>query len=141
MPLDATALVASGTGYLVDVDLRGLVRAATSAGCRVRICQAIGAYVNEGEVIGWASSDDGRPLDVRLLRMLTAPLEVSPVREPDYDPALGVRIITDVANRSLSSSANNPYTARQALNQVRLGLQHIGPFLWKIGIWSTATAR
>ena len=45
------------------------MRAAMSAGVRVRICQAIGDYVNEGEVIGWASSDEGRPFDVRLLRI------------------------------------------------------------------------
>ena len=96
-------------------------------------------YVNEGEVIGGRPPTTAGRSTCRLLRMLTAPLEVSPVREPDNDPALGVRIITDVANRSLSSSANDPYTARQALNQVRSVLQRIGPLLF--GDWNVVDGR
>ena len=60
LPLDATALVASDSGTWSTSICAGSCGLAMSAGVRVRICQAIGDYVDEGEVIGWASSDDGR---------------------------------------------------------------------------------
>ncbi|HKQ71058.1 MAG TPA: DUF2254 family protein [Polyangiaceae bacterium] len=125
LPLDATALVARSPGYLVDVHLRRLARIARNARVRARICHAIGDYVDEGGVIGWVASDDGRPVSAALTRELALTLVVSAVREIDYDPALGIRIIVDVANRALSSSVNDPYTARQALNQLRSVLRHV----------------
>jgi len=101
---------------------------------RTRIHRAIGDYVDDGEVIGWVTSDDGGPVDMRLAQELVVTLVVSPVRELDYDPALGIRIIVDVANRALSSSANDPYTAKQALNQLRSVLRHVGRL--PLGDWN-----
>jgi uncharacterized membrane protein len=134
LPVDASALVAAQSGYLVDVDVHRLTRVARSAGVRTRICHAIGDYVDEGEVIGWVASDDGRAVGVRLSQELAVTLVISPVRELDYDPGLGLRIIVDVVNRALSSSANDPYTARQALNQLRSVLRHVGEL--PLGDWN-----
>jgi uncharacterized membrane protein len=50
---------------------------------------------------------------------------VTPARELDLDPVLGIRILVDVANRALSSSTNDPYTAKQALQQLRSVLREL----------------
>ena len=136
LPSDATALVAPEAGYLVDIDVRRLVQIARRERVRVRISHGIGEYVDSGDVIGWMASDDGGAVGkgTRLATDLALTLVIHPVRDLDYDPALGIRIIADVANRSLSSSTNDPYTARQALNQLRSVLRHVGRL--PLGDWN-----
>src|SRR5262249_28599059 len=124
LPLDASALVAPEPGYIVDVDVEGLLKLAEGAGLRARINHAIGDYVDEGEVIGWVASGDGAQVSVGAAHELSSTLAISDVREIDYDPGLGIRVIVDIANRSLSSSLNDPYPARKALNQLRSLLLH-----------------
>jgi uncharacterized membrane protein len=126
LPLDASALVAGEAGYLVDIDVERLTRLAEGACLRTRIDHAIGDYVGEGEVVGWVASDHGTRVPDGAVNDLASTLAINAVREIDYDPALGVRVIVDIANRSLSSSQNDPYTARQALNQLRSVLRHVG---------------
>lgn len=119
LPADAPSLLADTSGYLADVDLQDLTRLARQWGVRVRVCITVGEYIDQEEVIGWVVADGGGPVEPQVLRELASTLVISSAREPDCDPALGLRILVDVANRSLSSSANDPYTARQALQQIR----------------------
>ena len=122
---DASALTAPSSGYLVDIDVRGITRVARRAGVRVRISRAVGDYFDEGEVVGWVRPDRGGPVDARTARRLVGTLSMAKVREADLDPAYGIRIMADVAARALSSSANDSYTARQALQQLRSVLRHL----------------
>jgi uncharacterized membrane protein len=138
LPEDASALVAPASGYVVDVRLRRMVRIARSVGVRTRISRGIGDYVDQGDVIGWVASDRGNPVSARVSHDLAATLVISPVRELDYDPALGIRIIVDVANRALGSSSNDAYTARQALDQLRSVLRHVGRL--PLGDWNVVEA-
>jgi uncharacterized membrane protein len=134
LPLDASVLIAPESGYLVDVDVQRLALLARIANVRARVSRAIGDYVDEGDVIGWAASDTGGPVSTNVARVLTSTLFISPEREIEYDPGLGIRVIVDIANRSLSSSANDPYTARQALNQLRSVLRRVGQL--PLGDWN-----
>jgi uncharacterized membrane protein len=138
LPEDASALIAPASGYVVDVRLRRLVRIARSVAVRARVSRGIGDYVDQGDVIGWVASDRGNPVSTRVAHDVAATLVISAVRELDYDPALGIRIIVDVANRALGSSANDPYTARQALNQLRSVLRHVGRL--PLGDWNVVEA-
>ena len=126
MPGDVSVLVAGDAGYIVDIDFRRLVRLARRAGVRVRFSRGIGDYVDEGETVGWAARDGGGRVDARSMNELACALTIGSTREFDYDPALGVRIIVDVADKALSSSYNDPYAARQAINQLRSIVRHIG---------------
>ncbi|RKI50325.1 DUF2254 domain-containing protein [Corallococcus sp. AB004] len=119
LPADATSLLAASSGYLADVDLQDLTRLARKWGVRVRICITVGEYIDQDEVAGWVVADGGGAVDPHVLHGLAATLSITSAREPDCDPSLGLRILVDVANRALSSSANDPYTARQALQQIR----------------------
>ncbi|RKI63478.1 DUF2254 domain-containing protein [Corallococcus sp. AB049A] len=119
LPPDAPALLAAASGYLADVDLQALTRLARRWGVRVRVCITVGEYIDQGDVVGWVVADGGGPLDAHVLQELTSTLIITAAREPDCDPSLGLRILVDVANRALNSSSNDPYTARQALQQIR----------------------
>jgi uncharacterized membrane protein len=131
---DATALPAPATGYLSEVDIRGITRLARRAGLRVRISRSIGDHLDAGEVIGWARPDDGGPVGPPLARRLAACVLIAPARAVALDPAYGIRILADVAARALSSSYNDSYTARQALHQIRSVLRRLARL--PLGDWS-----
>jgi len=131
---DATALPAPSTGYLSEVDIRGITRRARRAGVRVRISRSIGDHLDVGEVIGWARPDAGGTVDPRLVRRLAACVTLAPARTVDLDPAYGIRILSDVAARALSSSYHDSYTARQALHQIRSVLRRLART--SLGDWS-----
>jgi uncharacterized membrane protein len=126
MPTDASALVAGESGYVVDVDLHGLTQMVRASRLRLRVSRGIGDYVDEGDVVGWVASDGPGAVPGKSMEKLVRALKIRPIRDLAYDPAFGVRIIVDVANRALSSSYNDPYTARQALNQLRSVLRYLG---------------
>jgi uncharacterized membrane protein len=134
LPVDATALTAPQSGYLADFDLPRLMRTARKGAVRVRIWRAIGDYVDQGEIVGWVARDSERDVDRALLDRLASSLVVTAARERDYDPALGMRILVDVAARALSSSVNDPYTARQALAQLRSILRQL--VVLPLGDWN-----
>ena len=122
---DATALTAPSTGYLSEVDLRAITRLARRNGLRVRISRSIGDHLDEGEVIGWVRPDAGGAVAARLVRRLAACVMIAPARAVGLDPAYGIRILSDVAARALSTSYNDSYTARQALHQMRSVLRRL----------------
>jgi uncharacterized membrane protein len=124
MPPRASAILASRPGYIVEVDVDRLVRLARFAAVRVRVSRGVGDYVDEGEVVGWVGAEAGM-VTARLQRDLSVAIHVSPTRESDRDPMYGLRILADVAVRALSSSANDGYTAKQALQQIRSALRYI----------------
>ena len=134
LPPDATALSAPSTGYLSEIDLRGITRLARRGGVRVRISRSIGDHLDAGELIGWARPDDGGTVGPRLARRLAACALIAPARVVDLDPAYGIRILADVAARAVSTSYNDSYTARQALHQIRSVLRRLART--PLGDWS-----
>jgi uncharacterized membrane protein len=126
LPPNAAPVRAGGCGYIVEVDVRTLVSRARRARLRVRICRAVGEYVDRDEIVGWAVREGGgTSADLQSVRSLARAVTIAPNRELDHDPIYGVRILSDVAARALSSSSNDPYTARQALQQLRSVLRHL----------------
>ncbi|MFP2903854.1 DUF2254 family protein [Pyxidicoccus sp. 3LFB2] len=134
LPADATVLGAPTSGYLAEVDLGRLAQRARKWGVRARICITVGEYLDKEEVIGWVVADGGGPVDARAIRALSDTVLITAAREPGSDPALGLRILVDVANRALSSSANDPYTARQALQQARSVMRRLAGL--PLGDWN-----
>lgn len=126
LPAWAHPLPSPGSGYLARVDVARLAHVARRAGVRVRISRPIGDYLDEGEVVGWVMTDAASgPVSPRVMARLGRALEASPTRDHAYDPGYGIRILADVASRALSSSSNDSYTARQALQQLRSVLRHL----------------
>jgi uncharacterized membrane protein len=90
------------------------------------VARAIGEHVEADEPIGWVAADEGHAVSAGQAADLAATLVVTAARELDHDPALGIRILVDVANRAASSNVDDPYTACQALWQLRSVLHYQG---------------
>jgi uncharacterized membrane protein len=135
LPDGATPVRARTTGYLVDVDARALYRIARRNGVSVRVCRAIGDFVDRGEIVGWVGGHGTGLATPEVAVRLAARLATAPVRAPDLDPLYGVRILADVAARALSPAGpNDSYTARQALQQLRSVLRRAARA--PLGDWS-----
>jgi uncharacterized membrane protein len=136
LPIDAIPIRARRSGYLVAIKVDALYSVASRANVRVRISRNIGDYLDEGEIVGWVGHTGPGAVDDAVAERLARKLSLAPTREHDYDPLYGVRILADVASRALSSSANDAYTARQALHMLRTVLRRIACL--PLGDWNIA---
>src|SRR5690606_38949555 len=113
----ALPLVCARSGYLVDFDFDRAMAIAEARGLRVWFKPRLGAWLEEGERIGWADGDaedwTGR---------LAACIETSTTRSVDYDVVFRIRLLADMGVKALSPGVNDPTTARLALHQLRLVL-------------------
>jgi uncharacterized membrane protein len=123
---DPPALVVRSAkpGAIQGVDVPGLMRWVRAHDCLLAIPHTIGDFVPAGarliEVYGKVAAD---PAAERELRSMIA---LGSERTVEQDPAFGVRIIVDIANKALSPAVNDPTTAVQVLD-------HLGDVLGLIG--------
>jgi uncharacterized membrane protein len=118
---DTAPLRAAERGYLVDVDLQGLTAQARAQRVRVRLDSTLGDFIDEGEIVGWLFAEEGASVPTDVSELVDS-LTVARARSAVYDVGLLLRLLTDIADRALSPAVNDPYTARQALNECRVVL-------------------
>jgi uncharacterized membrane protein len=109
-------------GAIQALDVRGLVRWASTHDCLVMLPHSVGDFVPRGvpliTVWGPATRGDAD----RLRGMVVLGLE----RTIEQDPAFAIRIMVDVANKALSPAVNDPTTAVQVINYLAEILRAIG---------------
>jgi uncharacterized membrane protein len=95
------------------IDVRRLVRAAERTGAVIEVCLSPGEVIPEqGRVAVVHGGDEATEQEA--IRALQVGIE----RTFDQDPGLALRVLADIALRSLSPAINDPTTAVQALDQV-----------------------
>jgi len=109
---------------LAQIDEAGLLDIATRAGCTLRVRVPLGAYVPAGarlvDIDGSTQHVDERDL--------TACLDLELDRNLDYDVAYGIRMLVDIAERSLADSPFlDPTTAVQAIDRLHDCLRQLAP--------------
>ncbi|MFJ8659732.1 DUF2254 domain-containing protein [Streptomyces sp. NPDC093795] len=100
-------------GVLRDVDTVRLVRAARTHEVVLRLVPRIGDFLVPGTPV--LAVHGGRPPASRALR---STVSVGVERTYDQDLAFGLRQLSDIALRALSSAINDPTTAVQALDRI-----------------------
>lgn len=119
VPDHATPLVASSSGFLIDVDGRDLVRVVAEHDAVAYVDRNPGDSVVAGTPIGWVWSAAGGSLgsDRRdeLMDAINARIAIGFERAGASDLSLGLRQLTDVAVKALSPGINDPTTAVHAL--------------------------
>lgn len=110
-------LQAGSSGFVVDVDPRAIVAAATEAGVTVLLGARIGDSVVAGTPFAsvWPSSaSDLDAVEQALDRCVRLGFE----RDPTRDIAYSLRKVVDITIRALSPSTNDPTTAVHGLSHI-----------------------
>lgn len=97
-------VLASGTGYIEDIDCDGIAAEARRRGAHAGLARIVGDFVMAGEAIGWATGTvDGRWIAQRIA--------CSSYRNDTSGPAFEANLLVEVAARALSPAVNDLYTA------------------------------
>jgi uncharacterized membrane protein len=122
--LQRPTVCAPRSGVVTQIDQRALVQIAKSGDCVLTLLPAIGEFVPAGAQLFEVSGDVER-LDVRaVVRSIQLSLE----RTLDQDMAYGLRMLVDIAERSLSDGPFlDPTTAVQAIDRLYDCLRQLAP--------------
>ena len=123
VPADAAVLLADRSGFLTSIDQEALLDAATSADASISIDREPGSSLVAGTPVGrlWSREAD-KPLRADRLAQLqdaaAKALHTGFERTAAQDIGYGLRQLTDVAVKALSSGINDPTTAVHALGHI-----------------------
>ena len=119
VPPGAATLIASSSGFLIDVDEGDLVAVAAQHDAVVYVERNPGDSIIDGTPIGWVWGTSPGPMDPEtcddLISAVCARITMGFERTSTSDMALGLRQLTDVAVKALSPGINDPTTAVHAL--------------------------
>lgn len=117
-PESALAVGSDASGFVVGVDESALIAAARKAGSVVEMHVRAGTHVIEGERIATLTGDtsDAMAKEIRDAVVL------GDTRTPTQDVEFAVQQLTEMAVRAMSPSTNDPYTARNALAELAVGM-------------------
>jgi uncharacterized membrane protein len=119
---DPNVVAASDSGVLTSIDRDRLVRLASEADCILHVVPPVGAFVPAGaplvRIEGNGASIDHDEVEGAVTQSLERTLE--------DDVAFGLRMLVDIAERSLSDSPFlDPTTAVQAIDRLYDVLRHL----------------
>ena len=109
-------VLAPRTGYVTFVDAAALVRAATGVGV-AELVATPGTHVMAGEPLARVSGDAEE-----MSRIVCAHVQVGDTRTPTQDIELAVQQMVEMAVRAVSPSTNDPYTARNVVEELASGM-------------------
>ncbi|UYQ65579.1 DUF2254 domain-containing protein [Streptomyces peucetius] len=114
----ATALHRGRSGTLRDVHVSRLVRVARRKDVVLRLVPRIGDFVVPGTPVIAVHSDRGRQKDLPAGQVLQSSVSVGMERTFHQDLGFGLRQLSDIALRALSSAVNDPTTAVQCVDRI-----------------------
>jgi len=119
---DAAMVSASSSGVLCHVEFDRLIQVAQEADCTLHLIPAFGEFVASGAPLLRIEGDATSEQVDRARNSIVLGLE----RTLDQDVAYGLRLLVDIAERSLSDSPFlDPTTAVQAIDRLHDCLRHI----------------
>jgi uncharacterized membrane protein len=119
---DGNVIACPSSGVVTAVAYDHLVDVASRAGCVLRLVPALGAFVPAGAPLFVVEGDRSRLDDADVTDGVTLSLE----RTLENDSAYGLRLLVDIAERSLSDSPfQDPTTAVQAIDRLHDCLRQV----------------
>jgi uncharacterized membrane protein len=107
-------LAAPRSGVIFEVDHEDLVEAARDADCVIELIPPLGDFVPAGSMLARVSPADA-PVDPE---RVTGAVRLGPERTMDQDLAYGLRMLVDIAERSVSEPFLDPTTSVQAIDRM-----------------------
>lgn len=112
-------VLASTPGFVVSVHEAGVLSAACSCDGVVELLVSAGDHVIGGETLALITGTDKTSDTADAVR---SAVTVGDTRTPAQDISFAVQQLTEMAVRAMSPSTNDPYTARNALAELAVGL-------------------
>jgi uncharacterized membrane protein len=117
-------ICAPRSGVITQIDHKALVEVARSGNCVLKLLPAVGEFVPAGGPLLEISGEAGRLDGSAAVRSIRLGLE----RTLDQDMAYGLRMLVDIAERSLSDGPFlDPTTAVQAIDRLYDCLRQLAP--------------
>jgi uncharacterized membrane protein len=119
----AVPVVDSRSGYVQAIDPSVVLPLAGKHRTTVRLQPRLGEHVVSGMVVAWLwSPTPTEPApDVHLFqRQLTRAVRIGFERTLEQDVGFGLQQLSDVACKALSPAVNDPYTAVQSINHLKV---------------------
>lgn len=121
---DRSTIPAPHSGVITRIDHDALVGVAERADCVLKLRPALGEFVPAGAPL-FDISGPAERIDPKAVARL---LEVSLERTLEHDMAYGLRLLVDIAERSLSDGPfQDPTTAVQAIDRLHDCLRQLAP--------------
>lgn len=122
LPETKWSVPALSSGFIVNVDARNLLELASRQKLVIHVNVAIGDPVVRGATLAQVAPEGVLLAEdrARISRWVERTMIIGPWREPDWDLALGVRQLVDIAIKALSPGINDPSTAVESLDQLTI---------------------
>jgi uncharacterized membrane protein len=108
-------------GVVLAFDVKGIVALGVRHDCLIELVPQVGDFVAPGNPLFRIYGGDDLPAEA-----LRHSIAIGAERTMEQDPALGFRIIVDVACKGLSPAINDPTTAVLAVDRIHHLLRHVG---------------
>lgn len=121
--VDSFGVIAKGTGWLTNVNIRGLIEVAKECDGSIEVVRRLETYVVEGQVVARVHGEMENPEDIANSVRSCLTVESSPASGVDL--AFTIRQIVDVASRALSPGINDPTTAVYCIHAIHALLRRV----------------
>jgi len=117
---DARPVLAQGTGHVQFIDIEALHQLAQRLDGQVHVGAHVGDLVHPRAPLAWLRAPDNAADEASLADLRQA-FVIGPERSIEQDPAYGLIVLAEIAERALSPAVNDPGTAIAVIgSQVRL---------------------
>lgn len=118
----AAMVTSSKGGVVLAFDEAGLVAVAKQRDCVIELVPQVGDFIAPNDPLFRIYGSPAEPL----VNQLRQSIAIGAERTIEQDPALGFRLIVDIASKGLSPAINDPTTAVLAIDRIHHLLRHVG---------------
>jgi uncharacterized membrane protein len=117
--ISGTEVKSNVIGYVQNIDIETLDRIAGELSASIRVLERPGAFVDPNDSLAVVVNHDA--LDDKIAERIRKTFKIGDTRRVSSDPRFGLIILSEIADRALSTAVNDPGTAIAVLGiQIRL---------------------
>ncbi|MCZ4562378.1 DUF2254 domain-containing protein [Rhodococcus sp. IEGM 1401] len=119
-----TTVLAEESGVIIDIDEDAVLNIAgdTDTDTVIDVHRVPGEHVVAGEPLADVLADRSANISADAVGRVRGSFTIGTSRTPRHDIAFAVEQMTEMAVRALSTGVNDPYTARNAIDDLTVGL-------------------
>ena len=113
-------LFSPSSGYIQEIDYRGIYQAALDSQSIIRLDKVPGQFLTERTPIAMIHFDDDLPIDDHCVQQIVDSIMIGKSRTETQDFSFSIQKIAEVALKALSPGINDPNTAIHCIRQLGL---------------------